>query len=159
MSQRSPQMKQNSPLGMVLGRHRSDPSFGTSLESVIPSMKMPVTLGCGAGGTSPAECEFHEFLGIWTQKFTATADMLKTKKAGVVTDSCRGTVSTAYATTYPGTTSEGPSCDFLMRHDGVINLAVFRGGAPVAMTYGYLGMTQEGIRDSVSMTLPGSTDE
>merc|ERR1719277_577737 len=98
MSQRSPQMKQNSPLGMVLGRHRSDPSFGTSLESVIPSMKMPVTLGCGAGGTSPAECEFHEFLGIWTQKFTATADMLKTKKAGVVTDSCRGTVSTAYAT-------------------------------------------------------------
>merc|ERR1712113_1370671 len=90
---------------------------------------------------------------------TVPSEMLKTKKAGVVTESCRGTVSTAYAARYPGTASDGPSCDFLQRHDGVINLAAARGGAPLAVTHGFLGQTDASVRDAVSITRRGDSAE
>merc|ERR1712151_943017 len=80
-------------------------------------------------------------------------------KAGTVTDTCRGTVSKKYAATYPGTASEGSTCDFLQRHDGVINMAVARNGAPLAVTQGYLGQTDDAVRDAVSITRPSDTDE
>merc|ERR1712190_572408 len=85
--------------------------------------------------------------------------MGKTKKGGVVTDTCRGSVSTKFAATYPGTTSEGPTCDFLQRHDGVINMAVARSGAPLAVTHGYLGQTNASVRNAVSITRPSDTAE
>merc|ERR1711957_382291 len=99
--------------------------------------------------------EFHRVKGIQTQKFTVPSDMLKTKKAGVVADGCRGTVSKTYAATYPGTTSDGPSCDFLQRHDGVINMAVAKGGAPLAVTHGFLGQTEAA---SPAVQKPGDDD-
>ena len=50
------------------------------------------------------------------------------------------------------------TCDYMMRHAGVINLEFAR-GAPAAITMGYLGNTGTSIRDAVSITLPGSTTE
>merc|ERR1740121_1005053 len=120
----------------------------------------PVTLGCGVNGsTSAKDCNFEKVKGIQTKKFTVPAEMLKTKKAGTVTDTCRGIVSKKYAATYPSTTSEASTCDFLQRHDGVINMAVARNGAPLAVTQGYLGHTDSTVRDAVSITKKDDTAE
>merc|ERR1712238_161668 len=86
-------------------------------------------------------------------------EMLKTKKAGTPSDSCRGSVSARFAATYPGTMLAGPTCDFLQRHDGVINMAIATGGAPLAMTLGYLGGTNPSVRDALSITMPSGTTE
>merc|ERR1711920_1138068 len=102
---------------------------------------------------------FHNVKGIHTKKFKVPTELLKTKKGGVVTDTCRGSVSRKFAATYPGTTSEGPTCDFLQRHDGVINMAVARSGAPLAVTHGYLGQTNASVRNAVSITRPAETAE
>merc|ERR1711920_202496 len=159
LNNQAPQTSKNSPFAMSLSGHLSHPAFGSSIDFHLTTVKWPVSLGCGAGGSSPHFCAFHKVKGIQTQKFTVPSEMLKTKKAGVVTESCRGTVSKSYAATYPGTTSEGPSCDFLQRHDGVINLAVARGGAPLAVTHGFLGQTDVAVRDAVSITRPGDSSE
>jgi len=152
LNNQAPQTSKNSPFAMSLSGHLSHPSFGSSIDFHLTTVKWPVTLGCGAGGSSPEICAFHKVKGIQTQKFTVPDEMLKTKQAGVIADSCRGTVSKSYAATYPGTTSDGPSCDFLQRHNGVINLAVGRGGAPLAVTHGFLGQTDASVRDAVSIT-------
>jgi len=151
LNNQAPQTKRNSPIAMAAGSHQSSPNFGTSIDFHLTTVKWPVTLGCGTGGSSD-QCEFHEVKGIHTQKFTLPSDLLQTKKGGIVTDGCRGTVSTAFAGTYPGTASLGPTCDFLQRHDGVINLAKARGGAPLAVTHGFLGQTDASVRDAVSIT-------
>merc|ERR1711957_557447 len=39
------------------------------------------------------------------------------------------------------------------------NMAVARGGAPLAVTQGYLGQTDAAVRNAVSITLPSSTEE
>merc|ERR1712238_235119 len=78
---------------------------------------------------------------------------------GILCDSCRGTVSKKFASTYPGTTSKGPTCDYLQRHNGVINMATAKGGAPLAVTHGYLGQTDASVRNAVSITLPNSAEE
>merc|ERR1712084_127074 len=125
----------------------------------LTTVKWPVTLGCGDDGSTDGQCQFHKVKGIQTKKFKVPADLLKTKKDGVVTDSCRGSVSKTYARDYPGTTSQGSTCDFLQRYDGVIDMAVARGGAPLAVTHGYLGLTNPSVRNAVSITMPAETTE
>jgi len=87
--------------------------------------------------------------------------MLKTKKAGNITDSCRGSFPKKYAdfieASNPGLEGQASTCDFLQRHDGVINMEVARNGAPLAVTQAYLGQTD--MRDAVSITLPKDTTE
>jgi len=160
INNQAPQTTKSSPIAMASRGHRSEPKCGTSIDFHLTTVKWPITLGCGANGsTSAEECEFHQVKGINTKKFTVPADLLKTKKAGVLSDSCRGTVSKGYEATYPDTARKGSSCDFLQRHDGVINMAVARGGAPLAVTHGYLGLTNTHVRDAVSITRPSDTAE
>jgi len=155
LNNQPPQTEKNSPLAMSTRGHKSEPTSGTSIGFHLTTVKWPVTLGCGADGSTVGECEFHKVKGIQTKKFKVPADLLNTKKDGVVTDSCRGSVSKKFASDYPGTTSQGSTCDFLQRHDGVINMAVARGGAPLAVTHGYLGLTNASVRNAVSITMPG----
>merc|ERR1711920_671425 len=67
--------------------------------------------GCGDDGSTDGECEFRKVKGIQSKKFKVPADLLNTKKDGVVTDSCRGSVSKKFASDYPGTTRQGPTCE------------------------------------------------
>merc|ERR1719343_538463 len=159
LNNQAPQTQGNSPIVMASRGHKSEPTFGTSIDFHLSTVKWPVTLGCGPDGSSGEECEFHNVKGIHTKKFKVPTELLKTKKGGVVTDTCRGSVSRKFATTYPGTTSEGPTCDFLQRHDGVINMAVAPSGAPLAVTHGYLGQTNASVRNAVSITRPAETTE
>jgi len=117
-------------------------------------LQRPLTLGCAT-----EKCEFTKLKGIRTKKFMLHDEMLKTKQAGTPSDSCRGSVSARFAATYPGTMLAGPTCDFLQRHDGVINMAVATGGAPLAMTLGYLGGTNASVRDALSISKPNDTTE
>merc|ERR1712060_107139 len=81
-----------------------------------------------------------------------------TKKGGAIDASCRGRVSTKLAA-YLGSGAAGPTCDYLQRHNGVINMASARGGAPLAVTHGYLGQTDAAVRNAVSITMPSSAEE
>merc|ERR1711920_421258 len=159
LNNQPPQTEKNSPLAMSLGGHKSEPTSGASIGFHLTTVKWPVTLGCSDDGSTDGECQFHKVKGIQTKKFKVPADLLKTKKDGVVTDSCRGSVSKTYARDYPGTTSQGSTCDFLQRYDGVIDMAVARGGAPLAVTHGYLGLTNASVRNAVSITKPAETAE
>merc|ERR1712051_138378 len=159
LNNQAPQSHADSPIGMASRGYKSEPTFGTSIDFHLSTVKWPVTLGCGLDGSSGEECEFHSVKGIQTKKFKVPTELLKTKKGGVVTDACRGSVSRKFAATYPGTTSEGPTCDFLQRHDGVINMAAARSGAPLAVTHGYLGQTNASVRNAVSITRPAETAE
>jgi len=159
LNNQAPQTAKNSPFHMSTSGHKTSPSF-KSIDFLLSVVTRPVTLGCGSDGSSDVdECKFHDVKGIHTNKFSVPADLLKTKRAGIVTNACRGTVSQAYAKTYPGTSESGPSCDFLQRHDGVINMAVARRGAPLAVTHGYLGQTNTSVRDAVSITRHGDSSE
>merc|ERR1719323_1014904 len=64
LNNQAPQTSKNSPFAMSLSGHLSHPAFGSSID-------------------------FHKVKGIQTQKFTAPSEMLKTKKGGVVAESCR----------------------------------------------------------------------
>jgi len=159
LNNQAPQTTKNSPFAMSSQGHVSSPSF-KSIDFLLSVVTRPVTLGCGSEGSANVfECKVHDVKGIHTNKFSVPADLLKTKKAGVVTEACRGTVSQSYAKTYPATTESGPTCDFLQRHDGVINMATARRGAPLAVTHGYLGQADATLRDAVSITRRGESSE
>jgi len=160
LNNQAPQTRMNSPLAMASRGHKSKPNFGASIDFHLTMVKWPVTLGCGAlGNTTAEECEWTEVKGIQTKKFMVPVDLLNTKHEGILCDSCRGTVSKKFASTYPGTTSKGPTCDYLQRHNGVINMATAKGGAPLAVTHGYLGQTDASVRNAVSITRPKEAKE
>jgi len=117
-------------------------------------LQRPLTLRCVT-----ETCGFTKIKGISAVKFRLHDELLKTKKAGTLSDECRGSVSVRFASTYPGTTLAGPTCDYLQRHDGVINMAVAAGGVPLAMTLGYLGGTSAAVREAVSITKQNETAE
>jgi len=159
LNNQAPQTKKNSPIAMSRRNHKSTPNFGSGIDFHLTTVKMPVTLGCGLhGDTTSSDCEFTQVKGIQTQKFTVPDSLLKTKKGGAIESSCRGSVSKKLAK-FIGSEQAGPTCDYLARHDGVINMAVARGGAPLAVTHGYLGQTDAAVRNAVSITLPNSAEE
>jgi len=158
LNNQAPQTRMNSPLAMAFRGHQSEPNFGTSIDFHLTTVKWPVTLGCEWNTTAEA-CEWTEVKGIQTKKFMVPEELLKTKQEGIVSDDCRGTVSKKFASMYPGTAQKGSTCDYLQRHDGVINMATAKGGAPLAVTQGYLGQTSASVRGAVSLTRPGEAEE
>jgi len=158
LNNQAPQTKKNSPIAMARRSHKSTPNFGSGIDFHLTTVKMPVTLGCGLNGNTTSECEWTQVKGIQTKKFTVPETLLKTKKAGTITSSCRGAVHKKLAD-FMRVETMGPTCDYLQRHDGVINMAAARGGAPLAVTQGYLGQTDAAVRNAVSITFPNSTEE
>jgi len=155
----APQTKSPSPWALASDEFKLEPNFGKSIEYFAFTMQRPLTLDCG-GTSTDQRCEFTKLKDtVHAKKYSLYDEMLKTKKAGTPSDSCRGSVSARFAATYPGTTLAGPTCDFLQRHDGVLNMAIATGGAPLAMTLGYLGGTNASVRDALSITMPSGTTE
>jgi len=158
LNNQAPQTKKNSPIAMSRRNHKSAPNFGSGINFHLTTVRMPVTLGCGLNGNTTSKCEWTQVKGIQTKKFTVPESLLKTKKAGTITSSCRGSVHKKLAD-FLKVEELGPTCDYLQRHDGVINMAAARGGTPLAVTHGYLGQTDAAVRNAVSITLPNSTEE
>ena len=158
IKQSFPQAKTNSPFNMV-GNYEAKPNFGSMIDVYLTQAARPISWNCGAEGTiadSVDDCAFHDVKGIKTLKFIIDPRLYGTTLDGVSSSDCRGTASARHASFAPITSSSGPSCDWLMRHEGVLNLEVTR-KVPTALTIGYLGHTQSGIREAVSITEAGSS--
>ena len=154
-----PQTKVNSALTMV-GNYEAKPNFGPVLDVYVTEVSRTISMTCGAAGSVPDsvdDCAFHDVKGIKTLKYMIESRLYNTTLDGVPSSSCRGTASAKHASS-PATSSSGPSCDWLMRQDGVLNLEVAR-GAPAAASLGYFGHAQSGIREAVSITEVGSSDQ
>lgn len=167
MRSRPPQVSPTSPMKVVADNFELRPNFGADFSFFLTTIRREVTIACdadertdGIPGRSVADCAFHRVKGINTLKFTVTPDLLTTKLHGEPSATCRGTVSKHFATMTPASllpaTAVPPTCDYLMRHDGVINLEVAR-GAPVAITQAYLHGVDPTIRAAVSITRKGDT--
>jgi hypothetical protein len=126
---------------------------GSSITFLLTTIRRMVTIGCGSGFSPSGSCAWHDVEGIKTHKFGARDGLLLTTVDGVRSTTCRGTTSRMGGTTLPSSMATGtpPTCDWLMRDDGVINLEVVR-EAPFAVTLGYLGKTDPAIRNAVSIT-------
>ena len=154
-----PQTKVNSALTMI-GNYEAKPNFGPVLDVYVTEVSRTMSMTCGAAGSLPDsvdDCAFHDVKGIKTLKYMIESRLYNTTLDGVTSSSCRGTASAKHASS-PATSSSGPSCDWLMRQDGVLNLEVAR-GAPAAASLGYFGHAQSGIREAVSITEVGSSDQ
>lgn len=133
-------------------------SSGSKIEFYLTAAGRPVSLICGTSN-SVDDCDFHDVKGIKALKFRVDPVILETSIEGEASSACRGTTSARHATGFAAaTTTDGPTCDWLMRQKGVMNLEVAR-KAPFALTLGYLGDTQSGIREAVSITEVGSSTE
>ena len=155
-----PQTKVNSALTMI-GNYEAKPNFGPVLDVYVTEVSRTMSMTCGAAGSLPDsvdDCAFHDVKGIKTLKYMIESHLYNTTLDGVPSSSCRGTASQKHASFAPATSSSGPSCDWLMRQDGVLNLEVAR-GAPAAASLGYFGHAQSGIREAVSITEVGSSDQ
>ena len=155
-----PQTKVNSALTMI-GNYEAKPNFGPVLDVYVTEVSRTMSMTCGAAGSLPDsvdDCAFHDVKGIKTLKYMIESRLYNTTLDGVPSSSCRGTASQKHASFAPATSSSGPSCDWLMRQDGVLNLEVAR-GAPAAASLGYFGHAQSGIREAVSITEVGSSDQ
>ena len=154
-----PQTKVNSALTMI-GNYEAKPNFGPVLDVYVTEVSRTMSMTCGDAGSLPDsvdDCAFHDVKGIKTLKYMIESRLYNTTLDGVPSSSCRGTASAKHASS-PATSSSGPSCDWLMRQDGVLNLEVAR-GAPAAASLGYFGHAQSGIREAVSITEVGSSDQ
>jgi len=139
---------------MMAGANKAPANFGTTIEFYLASLHRAVTVECAD------DCGYHDVKGVNALKYSAPLSLLDLTVNGTVSTTCGGTSSFHYATS-PGSkvgTPVASTCDYMMRHAGVINLESAR-GAPAAVTMGYLGNTGTLIRDAVSITLPGSTTE
>lgn len=158
--QAPPQTRVNSPLTMV-GNYEAKPNFGPVLDVFVTDVSRTMPFTCEAAGSLPDsvdDCAFHDVKGIKTLKYMIDPRSYGTTLDGVPSSSCRGTASARHASFAPATSSSGPSCDWLMRHDGVLNLEVAR-KVPAAASLGYFGHAQSGIREAVSITEVGSSDQ
>jgi hypothetical protein len=134
-------------------------SGGSSMSFFLSSIKREVTISCGS-------CEFQDVQGVKALKFASTDATLATTVAGVPTDAsvCGGTASYMSATFGAGTAmavmakGTAPTCDWIMRDSGVVNLE-FPREAPIGVTHAFLGKTSTAVRDAVSITAAGSSDE
>jgi hypothetical protein len=160
-----PQVTPTSPMKVIGDNFELTPNFGAEFSFYLTTIRRPVTIACdadettdGLPGRSVQDCAFHRVKGINALKYTVPADLLTTKLNGEPSATCRGTVSSHFAATMPASllpaTAVPPTCDYLMRHDGVINLEVSK-GAPFAVTQAYLHGTDPTIRSAVSMTRKG----
>jgi hypothetical protein len=133
----APSQDTPSPWSMVTSSFKKiRPAFGKSISFYLTAIHRPVTIGCGADGSAPpGECGYHEVKGIQTFRFAPSNHLLQLTVGGAPSADC----------------AASRTCDWLMRHEGVINLAVAK-GAPLAVTMGYLGRTASGLRDAVSIT-------
>lgn len=155
-----PQTKVNSALAMV-GNYEAKPNFGPVRDVFVTEVSRTLSMTCGAAGSLPDsvnDCAFHDVKGIKTLKYVIDPRLYGTTLDGVPSSSCRGTASARHASFAPVTSSSGPSCDWLMRHEGVLNLEVAR-KVPAAASLGYFGHAQSGIREAVSITEVGSSDQ
>ena len=162
-----PQTRTNSPLAMVDNGYKSRPAFNASMTFFLTSLRRPMTIGCADDGLSPddvADCPWHSVKGQSVLKFRAPDDVLLTTLNGRRDTACRGTVSAGYMATGGGTSSSssaagdagadpptGPTCDWLLRHDGVANLELLF-DAPLAVTMAFMSQCDAAVRDAVSIT-------
>jgi len=130
-------------------------SQGSSITFFLSSARRPVTIGCGASGSTTGDCAWHDMDGIKTLKFGPSDSLLHTTVNGTRSTTCGGTVS-YHGGTFSMPTGTPPSCDWIMRDDGVVNLEVAQ-SAPAAVTLGYLGKTTAAIRGAVSITPAANT--
>ena len=160
IKQQAPQDKVNSPLNMV-GNYEAKPNFGSVVDFYLTQAARKMSLSCGTAGSfsdSVDDCAYHDVKGIKALKYIIDPRLYGTTLDGVPSSACRGTASAMHASFAPATSSSGPSCDWLMRHEGVLNLEVTR-KVPSALSIGYLGHTQSGIREAVSITEVGSSTQ
>ena len=162
-----PQTRINSPLAMVDNGYKSRPNFNASMTFFLTSLRRPITIGCADDGTSPddvGECPWHSVKGQSVLKFRAPDEVLRTTLNGRRDTACRGTVSAGYVAKGGGSSNAagvdpaGPTCDWLLRHDGVANLEVLW-DAPLAVTMAFMNQCDASIRDAVSITNRGSGEE
>uniref|UniRef100_A0A7S2IZ08 Uncharacterized protein n=1 Tax=Haptolina brevifila TaxID=156173 RepID=A0A7S2IZ08_9EUKA len=157
LNTQQPSDETHSPMRLVLDDFKTSLASGTSITFFLSAVRRQVTIGCGSDGSTAGPCDYHSIDGIQTFKFEVPTNFLDTTLNGVANSACRGDTS-YYGGRFPAPTGTPPSCDWMMRHNGVVNLETSQ-NAPVAATLGYLGHTDTAVRDAVSMTLPGSTDE
>jgi len=137
----------------------SEMKAGSAITFFLSSARREVTIGCGAGGSTTGSCAWHDVKGIKTLKYAGSDSLLKMTVNGATSTTCGGTTSFKGGHFSAAPTGTPPSCDFIQRHDGVINLELDQ-KLPAGLSMAYLGKTSTAVRDAVSITAAvGDTTE
>lgn len=130
-------------------------SGGSSLSFFLGTIRREVTIS--TDGT------YYDVEGVKALKFKSTDTTLAVTKNGLPFNAsgaggCGGTSSLMQATFAGSPVGTAPTCDWIMRHEGVVNLEVPR-AAPMGVTHAFFGKTTPEIRDAVSITAAGGGAE
>merc|ERR1740123_2890923 len=122
LNNQAPQTQKNSPIAMASRGHKSEPTFGTSIDFHLSTVKWPVTLGCGLDGSSGEECEFHNVKGIHTKKFkvlpgaTVSVTHGKKKRSAPVVALVDNVNQVSGSSPFPTYTAAWPGANVIVDH-------------------------------------------